>query len=231
MPEGIYVAFAGALANQRALDVIANNIANVSTSGFKRDTTLFDAELGAELHFADAEASRLDLTIGQQQLTGDPLQAAIDGDGFFVVEGEDGQEYYTRRGDFRLSADGWLTLPNGMRVTGSGLRVPAGSRAQLTGSGTLVVDDVASGRLLIKRFEDTTGLEKVGESLIRAPEDTPAIEVDQPALAVGYVESSNVNLAAEMVALITASRAFEAAVRSMTIQDQLTQQLIQTQNA
>jgi len=140
-------------------------------------------------------------------------------------------EYYTRRGDFRLSADGWLTLPNGMRVTGSGLRVPAGSRAQLTGSGTLVVDDVASGRLLIKRFEDTTGLEKVGESLIRAPEDTPAIEVDQPALAVGYVESSNVNLAAEMVALITASRAFEAAVRSMTIQDQLTQQLIQTQNA
>ncbi len=230
MPEGDYVAFSGALANQRALDVIANNIANASTTGFQRDNTVFDTELGARLHYAGAEVSRIDPSPGAQRLTGSSIHAAIDGPGFFPIEGPEGEVLYTRRGDFRLNAEGELVLPSGMRVQGDGtLRVPPGSRGELTGSGQLMVDGSPAGRLRIVEFEDMSGLSKAGESLVRAAESAGAAQAENPRLAVGYIETSNVNLAAEMVALITASRAFESAVRAMTIQDELTQSLIQSQ--
>src|SRR5262249_23250804 len=95
MGSGSYVAYTGALSNQMALDVMANNVANVSTSGFRRDNTIFDSALGAKLHFASAESSRLDLSPGQQQLTGSPINAAIAGDGFFVVSMPGGEQLYT----------------------------------------------------------------------------------------------------------------------------------------
>ena len=233
MGSGSYVAYTGALANQLALDVIANNVANVSTSGFRRDNTIFDSQLGARLHFASAESSRIDLSPGQQQLTGSPLNAAIAGEGFFAVLMPDGQQFYTRRGDFRQEESGMLVLPGGLPVLGVGgpIQVPAGKSAQISGDGTVYADGQPYGRLRVVEFERPEQLVKEGESLIRATESTSLREVVHPRLAVGYVEASNVNLAAEMVSLITASRSFEAAVRSMTIQDELTARLINSQGS
>jgi flagellar basal-body rod protein FlgG len=233
MGSGSYVAYTGALANQQALDVIANNVANVSTSGFRRDNTIFDSTLAARLHFASAESSSLDLTPGQQQLTGSPINAAIAGEGFFVVLTPDGQQLYTRRGDFRQEADGMLVLPGGLPVLGVGgpIQVPAGKVAQIADDGTIYADGQPYGRLRVVEFDGPDQLVKEGESLIRAAEGAFVREVVHPRLAVGYVEASNVNLAAEMVALIQASRSFEAAVRSMTVQDELTERLINSQNA
>ena len=233
MSSGAYVAYSGALANQQALDVIANNVANVGTAGFRRDNTVFDATLAARLHFASADLSQLDLTPGQEQLTGSPINVAIAGDGFFVVQGSDLQQLYTRRGDFRQEADGTLVLPSGLPVLGVGgpIQVPAGRIAQITGDGTVYADGQPYGRLRVVDFDDASQLVKQGESLIRAVEGAFVREVVHPRLAVGYVEASNVNLAAEMVALISASRSFEAAVRSMTIQDELTERLIGSQTS
>jgi len=233
MGSGSYVAYTGALSNQMALDVIANNVANVSTSGFRRDNTIFDSELGARLHFASAQSSRLDLTPGQQQLTGNPINAAIAGDGFFVVQTPDGQQLYTRRGDFRQEQSGMLVLPSGLPVLGVGgpVQVPAGKTAQISGDGTVFADGQPYGRLRVVEFDSSEHLVKAGESLIRAGEGSQLREIVHPRLAVGYVEASNVNLAGEMVSLITASRNFEAAVRSMTIQDELSARLIGSQGS
>jgi flagellar basal body rod protein FlgG len=232
MGSGAYVAYTGALANQRALDVIANNVANVSTSGFRRDNTIFDSALGARLHFASAESSRIDLSPGQQQLTGSPLNAAIAGEGFFAVLMPNGEQLYTRRGDFRQEESGMLVLPSGLPVLGVGgpIQVPAGKTAQISGDGTVYADGQPYGRLRVVEFDDRNTLVKEGESLIRANDASKLREIVHPRLAVGYVEASNVNLAAEMVSLITASRSFEAAVRSMNIQDELTARLINSQN-
>jgi flagellar basal body rod protein FlgG len=233
MGSGSYVAYTGALANQMALDVIANNVSNVSTSGFRRDNTIFDSALGARLHFASAESSRLDLSPGQQQLTGNALNAAIDGNGFFAVLMPDGKQLYTRRGDFRQEESGMLVLPSGLPVLGVGgpIQVPAGKTAQISGDGTVYADGQPYGRLRVVEFEGAEHLVKEGESLIRAEDGALLREIVHPRLAVGYVEASNVNLAAEMVSLITASRNFEAAVRAMTVQDELTARLVGAQGS
>jgi flagellar basal-body rod protein FlgF len=232
MSAGLYVGFAGAAASKAQLESIANNVANVSTSGFRRDETRFDTVVAAALSFARVPETRIDLSPGTHRLTGNPLNAAIDGGGFFAVQGAEGAEFYTRRGDFRLDAQGRLVLPNGMPVLGQNgeLAVPPGASAQLAADGTLSADGSPVGRLRVVKFEDPTALSKAGQSLIAASEAAGVTDVENPRVAIGFVEGSNVNVAAEMVALIQTSRAFEAAMRSISINDELTQSLIQIQS-
>ncbi len=231
MSSGLYIGYSGASTSRQQLDAIANNVANISTAGFRRDTTRFDTVLAGDLSFARAPETNLDLSPASNRLTGDPLQAAVEGDGFFVVEGADGGEYYTRRGDFRLDSRGRLVLPNGRPVLGAGgeLIVPDTQKGTLTGDGRLMTELGEVGRLRIVRFENPESLSKAGESLIAAQPEAGLVDVESPALAVGFVEESNVNVAAEMVSLIESSRIFEAAMRSITINDELTQKLIQSQ--
>ncbi|MFQ5698196.1 MAG: flagellar hook-basal body protein [Myxococcota bacterium] len=230
MSSGIYVSYTGATSNLRRLETVANNIANASTAGYLRDRTGFDTVLGAALPFAESQASSVDLRPGTPKLTGSPLHAAIDGDGFFVVENAQGDELYTRRGDFRLNSQGQLVLPNGMTVVGEGgaLVVPPDGVPTLSPEGTLRTQDGVLGKLRIVRFEDPSGLQKRGQSLLAASSASPAVAVVDPKLDVGFVASSNVNLAAEMVAMIQTSRAFEASMQSLRLDDQLTQRLIQS---
>jgi len=232
MPTGIYIAYTGAISAQAQLDVIANNVANASTAGYRRDQALFDTVLGAAMPFAQAESGQIDLAPGTHQLTKNPLNAAIGGDGFFVVQDAEGNELFTRRGDFRLNAEGQLVLPNGLPVLGQSgaLAIPPGSRAELRGDGTLATENGPIGRLRIVRFAEPAELRKVGGSLIAAGPNAGLEELDNPPIHVGFVEGSNVNLSAEMVALIQATRSFEASMKSLRINDELTQKLIQAQN-
>ncbi len=228
MSDGIYAAYSGAIASLEDLEVIANNVANVGTAGFRRHQTNFESVYGNQLSFVRASTSRIDMSPGSRQLTNNRLHAAIEGDGFFAVTRSDGTELYTRRGDFRIDASGQLVLPNGIPVLGEAgsLVIPEGSRAELTPDGTLMTEAGPIGRLRQVRFTDSSVLEKVGESLLAAAAGAAAEDGDTPGVAVGFVESSNVNLAAEMVGLIQASRAFEAAMRSVVIDDELTQAVI-----
>ena len=139
MPGGIYVAYTGAAAEFAQLEVIANNIANSSTAGFRRDRTVFDTVLAAAMPYASVSDGTIDLSPGTPRLTGDPLHGSLDGEGFFVVEGEGGEPLYTRRGDFRLDASGRLVLPNGRLVLGAGgpITVSPGQPANLRGDGSI----------------------------------------------------------------------------------------------
>jgi flagellar basal-body rod protein FlgF len=231
MPSGIYTAYSGALSNQSHLEVIASNVANVSTAGFRRDLTQFDTVLGATVPFSRAAVGHVDLTRGTHRLTGDPLNVAIDGDGFFVVRDPKGNELYTRRGDFRLDANGRLVLPDGNPVMGAGgsLSVQPGSLAEFLPDGTLLSNGASVGRLRVVRFDNPAVLAKAGASLLTAGETAGAEDVAKASLAPGFVEGSNVSLAAEMVSLIQAQRSFEASMKSLQINNELTERMIQSQ--
>ena len=227
--SGLYTSLSGAVANLDQVEVVANNIANASTTGFRRDQLRFDTILGSALPFASAAAGRVDLSPGTSRLTSNPLNAALDGEGFFVIAGPDGQELYTRRGDFRLTPEGVLTLPSGAVVQGGGgpITVPPGARPELRADGTVTANGAPVGKLRVVRFESAEGLTKAGESAIAADPASPPQDVESPRLAVGFVEESNVDLSSELVNLILAQRSFEASMNSLRINDELTQSLIQ----
>jgi flagellar basal-body rod protein FlgF len=229
MSTGIYVAYTGATSELQQLEVIANNVANASTVGFRRDLSQFDTVLAARMPFVRASAGGIDLTPAAHRFTGDRLHAALSDDSFFVVEGPDGGEYYTRRGDFRIGPNGELSLPGGHSAVGSSgaLIVPPGSDPHLEADGTLSTADGPVGRVRIVRFEDTSALRKLGQNLIVANEGADPQDVPGARVSVGFVEGSNVNLAAEMVALIQTKRSFEATMRSIQIADQLTDRLVE----
>jgi flagellar basal body rod protein FlgG len=229
MAGGIYIAYTGAAAELAQLEIIANNIANASTAGFRRDRTAFDTVLAAAMPYASVAEGSIDLTPATPRLTGDPLHAALNGDGFFVVEGEGGEPLYTRRGDFRLNAGGQLVLPNGRPVLGEGgpLTVPPGQSARLRGDGGIETNDGLIGRLRVVRFADPTALAKFGDSLIRARPEAGEEPVEQARVAVGFVEGANVNLQGEIAILMRTARAFEAAMRSVRTEDELTNSMIE----
>jgi flagellar basal body rod protein FlgG len=230
MGDGIYVAYTGVEAELAELESIANNIANASTSGFRRDRTTFDTVLAAAMPFASIQSGAMDLTPGTPQLTGNPVHGALQGENaFFAVEGEGGEVLYTRRGDFRLDAQGRLVLPNGRPVLGEGgaLSIPQGSSAQLRGDAVVETQAGPIGRLRVVSFADPSLLEKAGNSLIRALPGADPQPIDTPRVSVGFVEGSNVNLAAEMASMIQTARSFEAAMRSLRTEDELTQSLLQ----
>ncbi len=220
-------------------DVIAQNIANVDTPGYKRDVPLlrtFANELA--LRVEDRRAGRraavaipigpiaTDVFVGGVSFdpgqgpmveTGAPLDLAIDGDGYFVVQTAQG-EAYTRNGSFTLNARGELVTASGLSVLGEGgpVRIPPGARVQVLGDGTLTADGRRCGKLRVVRFEDPRQLRKVGSSLLEAPADgaagaaTPATPA---AVRQGVLETSNVSVVEEMVRMLTGMRAYEACQR------------------
>jgi flagellar basal-body rod protein FlgF len=229
--SGIYSAYSGAAANLSQVELVASNLANADTAGFRRDQLRFDTLLGPAVDYARALETRPDLSPGAQRLDGNPLHAAIDGPGFFAIEGAGGQTHYTRRGDFRLNAAGELVLPGGARVLGSGgaLSVPPGAPAQLRADGSLLAGNQVVGQLRIVQFAQAEQLTKVGESALAAVPGAAPSEVVAPRLAPGFVESSNVNLSAELVDLILAQRSFEANMTSLRIHDEMSERVVEAQ--
>jgi len=231
MSGGIYTSVSGASVNLAALEVIANNIANANTAGFLRDQLRFDTVLGGALPYARTVEGRIDLSPGSSQPTGNPLNATLDGDAFFAVEGPGGTELYTKRGDFRVNAQGVLTLPSGVPVLGTGgkLEIPAGVTAQLASNGDLTTSSGVIGRLKVVTFESPELLTKAGESLLAAPPEAQPSIVATPQLAPGFEQDANVDLSGELVSLIVAQRSFEASMNALRINDELTASLIEAQ--
>ncbi|MBI4585789.1 MAG: flagellar hook-basal body protein [Planctomycetes bacterium] len=237
MLYGVYLSTAGALAEEARQDVIANNLANVNTTGFKGDTAVFRARLAEALEKSSAAKNRrsplLDqvgggLLLDEVSFTGkngplDPSSSALDlglqGDGFFRVS--DGvQEFYTRDGRFQRSADGLLVTGDGLQVLddrGRPIRIPLGE-LRVGERGDLSVDGAALGRLGLSGSLDPRQFEKVGANLYRhrgagtAPRATPAVRQF-------YLERSTVSPIQEMVRMIQSQRAYETNVHMIRIQD------------
>lgn len=263
MMRSLWSAASGMISQQTAVDTIANNLANVNTTGYKNEKAEFKSLLYQTLQTRTTTANGEEKPISAQVGLGTRVAAitsnfvqgahldsesytamAIDGDGFFAVRGADGNTYYTRNGDFKLSVgnDGNLTLvtSNGFPVLdsrGNAIEIPGGvnaSKIQVTSEGAVgylnaqntFVD--LNQTIGLFQFNNPAGLEKMSNSLLNVTDASgqPLNEATTPNLALstvrqGYLEGSNVQVADEMVNLIVAQRAYEMNSKAIQASDDM----------
>ncbi|CAH2803728.1 MAG: Flagellar basal-body rod protein FlgG [uncultured Paraburkholderia sp.] len=237
MNRSLYIAATGMNAQQAQMDVISNNLANVSTNGFKGSRAVFEDLLYQTVRQPGANSTQqtelpsgIQLGTGVQQVaterlytqgnlqqTGNSKDVAINGQGFFQVQMPDGTTAYTRDGSFQTNAQGQLVTSSGYQV------IPA-----------ITVPSNATS-LTIATFINPAGLDAKGENLFAETASSGAPNVAQPGLNgagtlnQGYVEASNVNVVQELVNMIQTQRAYEINSKAVTTSDQMLQTLSQMQ--
>ncbi len=222
MLDGIYATASGLEAYTKRQEVIATNLANTNTIGFKRNITDFETILERIVGYEETESLRanvdIDFSAGNLEHTGSSLDIAIDGEGFFTIETGEGLRY-TRNGQFQLSNSGEVITSSGDRLLGSGgpILVPKGSsEIRIDTKGNIKVDDRIIGDLLITNFEQQSLLIPRDRSLFEAPitaiQDTAYTDFK---IRQGYLERANVNVVMEMVTMIENMRNYEASAHVM----------------
>lgn len=212
---------------ERQMDVVANNIANVNTNGFKADHSLFEEFLNTRAHednfsgpdrrvsFVQDRGTFRDLGPGPMQETKNPLDAAIDGSAFFVVQTAGG-ERYTRDGNFHLNNQGQLVTANGDLVLGNAGPItfqPTDHDINIAPDGTVTVLeginrlDSIRGKLRLASFDDPQKLEKQGANLYAAGTATAQAD-SRSTVRQGYIEKSNVNAVEQMSRMVEVMRAY-----------------------
>ncbi len=239
MDRGLYVATIGMQTQMKKMDVVSNNIANVNTTGYKRDgvaTRTFDEELILRLNdekpvptpygFEKTPIGNLtfglsvdtvytDFISGSLQQTSAPLDIAISGDGFFSVQytNLDGQvsEKYSRSGSLGITPDGVLTTNEGHPIMGQNgpVTIPPNSVPVINENGQVYVNNELIDTIKLTSFEDNGYLKKFGKNMYDLMEGGTEIPFSG-IVEQGFVESSNVNSVSEMVEMIALSRAYEA---------------------
>ena len=223
MNSGMYSAVSGSLASMQRMDMISNNLANINTPGYKKDKMSFEGLLAGASNppavpqgtTADPIMQKanvyIDYASGTTSQSGNPLDLALDGDGFFAVTTPEGTAY-TRQGNFRTSADGTLVTVDGYPLQGAGgaaIRI-RGSRVEIDTKGSVMVDGNQAGVLSIVDFEKPYALTKSGSALF-LPVDPQAVpQIGKAQVQQGHIEGSNVESISEMVQLIETNRYFEA---------------------
>ncbi len=238
MEMSMYSALFGALSTEKRLDLSANNLANVNTTGYKRDRVSFEdtflryahdyhvdprGNIRAKELFPRADLiakprlaqQQIDFSQGALQLTGNPLDLAIQGQGFFKVAGPGGTAY-TRNGAFHRSAEGMLVTDQDLPVLGNGgpIQLPEGADISVDGAGAIYVDGAQVGQLDVVRVQNPDALKKYGANLYM-PQDGATIqegpaEEAETQVAQGYLEKPNVEVVEEMVNMIETQRTYEA---------------------
>ncbi|WP_419898092.1 flagellar basal-body rod protein FlgF [Roseomonas sp. USHLN139] len=218
-----YVVLSRLAAQRRAQDVVASNLANADTPGFKASQMVFAEHLarqqnaqtprgGAEVAFTQDRATWRDFSPGPLQATGNPLDIALSGDGFFALQTANG-ERYTRAGRFALSPTSGVVDAQGNPVLlqdGTPLQIPEGAtRIEISGDGTVATEQGPVGQLRVVRFADPQKLQAQGDRLFTTPQDMPAEPVARPAVVQGSVEGSNVRAVVEMTRMTAELREFQ----------------------
>jgi flagellar basal-body rod protein FlgG len=246
MRESMYSALFGALSNEVRLDTISNNLANVNTTGFKKDAYAFQdtfqrfatdyltddrqnlrAESVWPRPYVQAR-TRLsgqysDQSQGPMQATGNALDLALAGPGYFKVRTPKG-DMMTRSGSFRKAADGTIVTEQGYEVLGGGgpLVIPdTASKVTVDMNGRVSADGADVGVLDLVDVSDPKSLEKQGRNLFKIRQGSRATEIPAEGVSVqqGYLEKSNVEIVSEMVNMMEAQRAFEINQKIMTTTD------------
>lgn len=259
MIRSLWISKTGLDAQQTQMDVISNNLANVSTNGFKRSRAVFEDLLYQTLRQPGAQSSQqtqipsgLQIgtgvrpvaaerihTQGNLQQTGNALDVAIQGAGFFQVLLPDGTTGYTRDGSFQRDSQGQLVTANGFTVQPA-LTIPANSSSVTIGSDGIVsvlqagsAAPVQVGSLQLATFINPSGLQSMGGNIYQetASSGTPSTNVPGTngtgMLNQNYLETSNVNVVEEMVNMIQTQRAYEINSKAITTSDQMLQKLTQ----
>ncbi|MBN1854940.1 MAG: flagellar hook basal-body protein [Pirellulales bacterium] len=245
MPYGMYISAEGAQMQARRLEVLANNLANVNTAGFKRDVPTFQARLAEAFEQGVASPGHspkddvgggvtfhgvaTDFSPGQMQQTNMPTDLAIVGNGFFQVQSEGGEPLLTRAGNFTVSTQGALLTQDGehhvLDASGAPIFLVPDQPWHVTTDGYVMQQDTAVGLALVAP-ESLSDLVKVGNNLFRPLADVEPIALNERHVRSGFLELSSVNPTLEMIQLIETTRAFEANTKIIQHQDDMISSLI-----
>ena len=246
MIDALHISSTGLRSQQEQIDVISNNVANMQTPGFKRGRVNFaeiaaipmtgETMLGAGIHHGGGTriaSMSLEFGAGALQPTRNPLDLAIDGNGFFELEDSAGNRFFTRSGQFRLDEQGYMTAINGMRLA-AGIQIPLGATEMLVsarGEVSALLDGsnerTVLGIIDLATFVSTEGLMAHGDNVFRATarsgEPVTAITGEGGAgrLQQGYLEMANVDMIDEMTGLVLAQRAYQLNARVLQASDQI----------
>ena len=238
MPYGMYISAEGASAQAQRLEVIANNLANVDTPGFKQDVPTFQARFAEAIQKGQAQSGdqsindigggvkvmnvATDYSMGELKRTGNDLDLAINGEGFFHIKGDDGNQYLSRAGDFALDTRGKLVTQNGHRpvLDQQGGEIQLSSNVPWSISPDGFINQAGSIYALGMSQPDSLGeMTKVGNNLFRPTGSVKPLELSERNVRQGYLEMSGASPVRQMMAMIETTRAFEANSRMIQNQD------------
>ena len=245
MPYGMYISAEGAAAQAQRLEVIANNLANVDTAGFKQDVPSFQArfaeaiqdglarphdrsinDIGGGVKLMDVTT---DYSEGELKNTGDDFDVAISGKGFFQIRGDDGKQYLTRAGNFMLNTEGVLVSQNGQRPvldqSGSLIELDNNLPCNISQDGFISQADTVFA-LGLSQPDSLDHLVKVGNNLYEPLGTVKPVPLEERSVRQGYLEVSGASPVRQMMAMIETTRAFEANTRMVQSQDSMVGSLI-----
>jgi flagellar basal-body rod protein FlgG len=245
MIRGLYTSSAGMQVEALRQEAIANNLANLNTAGFRRDLAIMESRKGLKLSRtnvptgpgAEAGTKRVpigtvgtgvvvqrmvkDFTQGDLRETENPFDLALQGQGFFTVQGANGQAFYSRDGQFTRAVDGTMVDKAGNKLMGQGGPLVVNGKLDVSPEGVVSIDGRPRDRLALVQFDDPErDLAKHGDTLYQdmgsaGPKPAPGLRVHQ-----GALEGANVNSVQEMVHMIAAMRQYEANQKAVQSQDE-----------
>lgn len=245
MIRGLYTSGLGMTTQMKRLDVISNNLANVNTTGYKKDDAIVSSfpemlmtrindtrnsvktptPIGRVTLGAQVDEIYTNFTQGSFVRTEEKFNLAIEGEGFFVINTPNGEERYTRDGSFVIDQNGELRTKEGNSVMGSGGVVTLGDdfltqahEVYIDNMGAIIIDGEHVDTIRMVSFEDNNNLDKVGDNLYQGNGNPIPF---RGKILQGYIESSNVNPVTAMVDMITVSRTYEANQKMIQVHDTL----------
>lgn len=239
MENALLVGLSRQVSLKRQMDVVANNLANMDTAGYKSGTLLFEKHLmpTAQMNELNGQDGRISFVLdtsiyrsfeeGSFEQTGNELDVALSGDGWMVVQTPDG-ERYTRNGQLRLDAEGQLVLPTGQPVLGEGGPLTFGPEEvgiEIAYDGTISTSQGIKDKLQIVEFENNAALKKQGDTLFstdQAPQPAGDVRVVQ-----GAIEKSNVQPITELTRMIETVRAYTSMAQTLSQAQDLRRDAIQ----
>lgn len=254
MLRGAYTGVAAMLLQETRVDVAANNLANANTTGFRK-------RVAAAKSFPDVELVRVegkqagpfsrsgtmpiggvsasvvlsstlsDSAPGEICRTGNPLDCAIEGEGFFRLSDENGNIFFTRAGNFTLDSEGRLVNPSGLLVNGEGgpIEIGEATSVSIREDGAVIADGDEVERIALVRFENPSLMRQIGSNLMLQTPDSglpEGVAEEDVALVSEALEGSNVNIVEEMTRMIEASRAYESVAKSYRSEDETNEKMI-----
>ena len=226
MENTLYVGLSRQIVLDHAMTMVANNVANANTTGYKAQNPMFQeyvAKAGAQYKDQDPlsmvydKGQYMSAEAGPVHVTGGTYDVALNGPGFMEVLTPSGQTQYTRAGDFAVNANNELVMPSGFKVSGAGgnaITIPAGAKeVVITKDGEITADGNAIGRISVVEFDNIQDLKPEGNGLYSAK--NPGHAAVDTTVTQGALEGSNVNAVSEMTRMIDILRTYQSTMRMM----------------
>ncbi|MEA3362571.1 MAG: flagellar hook basal-body protein [Thermodesulfobacteriota bacterium] len=227
MSSGKYAAISGAVARMQRLENISEHLAAAKTPGYKKGMVTFEAKLGEATsglatkgtNYSRLTEQEIDFSPGHIEFSGDPLDLAINGDGFFQIQRPDGGFGYARKGNFQLNGEGQLVDTNGLPVMGTagGEIILPHTDVDIGPDGSIWAGQEKVGQVGLFQFADTKVLQRAGGEMFQPVDDTqPELHPD-PQIVQKNLEASNIDMMKTMVRMTSNLRAFEATQKALKI--------------